>query len=104
MVEVNDRLIPACNIQVEGVPGFLKMADGSEEWYGAYFEIMFEDGSLWVVEYGFEIKIPDSITIVEYPDFGKHTLGSRMKKGYSTTKTRSWDTFLILYDRKVKTI
>lgn len=52
-VRVLDRVIPAVNIQVEGVPGVLKHEDGTEAWYGIYFEIMFEDGHTWEVEKGF---------------------------------------------------
>jgi hypothetical protein len=39
-VVFDNLIIPAMNVQVEDIP----------EGYDIYFEIMFEDGSLWVVD------------------------------------------------------
>lgn len=68
-VEINGSYIPAVNIQVEGVPGYITHTDNTEVWYGVYFEILFEDGSLWVVEQGFDREKLDEITVQEYLKF-----------------------------------
>lgn len=44
-VKINDRIIPAVNIQVTNMPGLI---DG--EWYPLYFEIPDETGALLIVE------------------------------------------------------
>jgi len=51
-VKILDRIVPAVNIQVTNVPGYLEHEVGPPAWYGVYFEILFEDGDLWVVENG----------------------------------------------------
>lgn len=52
-VRILDTIVPAVNIQVEGVPGYLTEVDGQKRWYGIYFEVLFEDGRRWEVEHGF---------------------------------------------------
>jgi hypothetical protein len=66
-VKINGQLIPACNIQVENVPGYVTWPDGQIVWAGVYFEIMFEDGSLWVVDQFYE---GGAIHVLRIPRFG----------------------------------
>jgi hypothetical protein len=62
-VSINDRLIPAVNIQAEGVPGYLPVGEGKTSWFGVYFEVPFEDGSLWVVSQGTEEDYKDQFSM-----------------------------------------
>lgn len=43
-VKIHDTIIPAVNIQVEGFPKFV-----GDDWFGVYFEIMVEDGGLYIL-------------------------------------------------------
>lgn len=74
-VKIGDRMIPAGNIQVEGFPGWKKSdADGLEYWYGIYFEIAFEDGSLWIVDQWSDAQLlndmDDAICVATHATFG----------------------------------
>lgn len=76
-VQIGNRMIPAGNIQVEGYPGWKKSeVDGLEYWYGIYFEVAFEDGSLWIVdqwsEASFSLADEDQqkIIVAEFARFG----------------------------------
>lgn len=94
-VKLGATVIPALNIQVEDVPGYIYYADGMSAWFGIYFEIMFEDGALWVVSQG---SIPDDdlndIMIVEYPKFYQ---SSRIAIGNSA---KTWEAFVEIYNER----
>ena len=98
-VEIENIKIPAVNIQVDGVPGFLSWTGPNGEtthWYGIYFEIMFESGALWVVEQLWDGAPDDKIKIKIYHNWAK---------GDDTTWTvifaDTWDEFLIDYQLSV---
>jgi len=92
-VKIFDRIVPAVNIQVENVPGYLEHVTGPPSWYGVYFEVMLEDGSLLVVEQGFEgldsemqIRVEDYLTWKTQPDLSiNHWF-------------IAWEEFLLWYD------
>jgi hypothetical protein len=99
MVQINDKLIPAVNIQVENVPGFLTSeVDGSVVWYGVYFEIMFEDGGLWVVDQGTNESDLETVFIEVFDNWGKDQDLDNMTQKYQLP---NWDRFLELYDARV---
>lgn len=93
-VEIGEKLIPAVNIQVEGVPGYLMHTDGTNYWYGVYFEVMFEDGDRWEVEHGFELDEATEtiIRVKEYPEGSPRSTYAWIVQG--------WDRFLDTYDTK----
>ena len=98
--------IPAVNIQVEGVPGMIKVADDIEPaWYGVYFEILFEDAALWIIMQGSESKDNKTwdqiIHVAEYPNWGK---GEGFKQLGVERKLESWEDFLSLYLEKRSTL
>lgn len=74
-VKINDTIIPAVNIQVEGVPGFIGCEcphDCIERiWYGVYFEIMFEDGSLWEINCHEKEDSNDDVVVIIYENWHK---------------------------------
>lgn len=100
-VKLGMTMIPAVNIQVEGVPGMIKVLDDEEAWYGVYFEILFETGALWIVQQGGESeeawKSDQSISVAEYPQWG---LGDGYKQLGVTVGVRDWAEFLSLYHEK----
>lgn len=98
MVQIGDKLIPAVNIQVENVPGFLKHCDGTERWYGVYFEIMFEDGSLWVVEQQPEEDFDLDVILAEYDHFAH---GQDMDEPNFARCFKTWDEFVEVYIRRI---
>lgn len=98
-VEINGRFIPAVNIQVEGFPGMVTYADGSKIWYGIYFEIMFEDGALWIVGQGADNYVPDHIGAVMFDGWAQGD--SRLEEARGQT-FETWDAFLETYDFYVK--
>ena len=115
-VEIEGRLIPACNIQVENVPGFITHPDGSVHWYGVYFEIMFEDGSLWEISQGAEqedfgeaqiendVVFPQfsKITITEYGAWGIPPLIVANRETITWQRdVDNWVKFLEMYDAKL---
>jgi hypothetical protein len=83
-VKINDVIIPAVNIQVEGFP---KWIDAT--WYGIYFEVLFEDGTLWEVEQR-HADLP--VVIMIYPFWGV----SR-KLFCVVSQHENWVDFLNLY-------
>ena len=94
-VKIGTEFIPAVNIQVEDVPGYVYFEDGTNAWYGVYFEIMFEDGALWVVSQGSIPDDPDGdIMIVEYPKFH---ISSRIAIGNSA---KTWEAFVEMYNER----
>lgn len=98
-INILGKLIPAVNIQVENVPGWLNDNEGNAVWYGVYFEILFEDGSLWIVEQGFDMDKQDEITVGEYLTWGVNEDLDQIDKTYTFDK---WSDFLALYLEKVK--
>lgn len=84
-VKIHDTVIPAVNIQVEGFPKFV-----GDVWYGIYFEILFEDGTLWEVEQRHQ-DLP--VLIIIYPRWGLNF------KLFSVLCERdNWEEFLRLYN------
>lgn len=92
-------IIPAVNIQVENVPGYIDMGDRTE-WYGVYFEILFETGCLWVISQGSEEPKKGQgynpwIVVMEYPKWA--FTESRQDLG-NQHYLSSWRSFLGLYN------
>lgn len=96
-VKINNKLIPAVNIQVEGVPGYIESDDGHRYWYGIYFEVLFEDATLWEVCQGSEIQFKDRITITEWKRWG---LGFHQISEGVTVEIPNWDAFVSVYEEK----
>jgi hypothetical protein len=103
-VKIGDRMIPAVNIQVENVPGYIDIGQGRTFWYGIYFEIGFEDGSLWVVEYGDNESLylngECSIWIVEFATFAY----DQNAKNTAIYHAKDWNEFLATFLKKVESI
>lgn len=99
MVEIEGRRVPAVNIQVEGVPGFLPIDEVTTMWFGVYFEVMFEDGSLWVVDQGSEeFGDHNQIKVDVHKEWAKeHDLEPDITHIY-----KDWAEFLEAYDAKVR--
>lgn len=110
-VKINDRIIPAMNIQVDGVPGVLD----NGQWYNPYFEIMFETGELWVVEDRRKDKPEYSgglrefvpyIVVEAYSDWNKHKIRRHWNNHNDTVYFKAehfyyfneWEDFLLFYD------
>ncbi len=91
MVEIDGTLIPAVNIQVDNVPNFFTHYDGSIVWYDLYFEIMFEDGGLWIIEQWIDDK-GLTIYIADYPRWGMG--GTSL---YAARLLTSWQSFVKTY-------
>lgn len=107
-VVIGRKMIPAINIQVWDVPGFVKHPDGSVAWYGIYFEVMFEDGALWTVSYGADGTIMEEegwdgamfgrITVSEYNEWG---VGQQIEEPSFERQLDNWDKFIEMYDSKL---
>lgn len=92
------KIIPAVNIQVENVPGYLPnidVPDGKPTWYGVYFEIMFEHAALWVVEYRSNEDDDDTVKIETYSWAGGL---ERLEWPEATYNFTSWDQFVESYE------
>jgi hypothetical protein len=100
-VDFDGKLIPALNIQVEGVPGYLEHTDKSKYWYGIYFEVMFEDGSYWVVEKGCRELDTEEIVVAEYRDLWPRSTRETREPSYAWLAF-DWNHFLEVYDIKVR--
>lgn len=107
-VKIGDRMIPAGNIQVDGYPGWkTNPKDGLEYWYGIYFEIAFEDGSLWTVdqwsEASFSLADEDKqkICVAEYARFGMDRSTDMVDYAWLV---EDWDDFVNLYKAKLEGI
>ena len=103
---INGRLIPAVNIQVENVPGMITYPSGDSAWYGIYFEILFEDGSLWVVEQKSKEDADDYIYVTIYDEFYKVVNGT---EDYTDEPDfgwclQTWDEMLENYDRHLNAL
>lgn len=103
-VRINGRMIPAVNIQVENVPGYIDIGRGRTFWYGVYFEIGFEDGSLWIVNYGDEeatyLDGYSCIKVCEYARFAYDPDACWT----SWFVVLDWDDFLNQFLKKVESI
>jgi len=87
-VKILGVIVPAVNIQVENVPGYLEHCDGTLAWYGIYFEILFENGELWIVEEGAEGG--KGIEVEVSSQFPSHFGGDEPQ----VIHYLSWETFL----------
>lgn len=94
-VEFDGTFVPAANIQVENVPGFIEDRNGHADWYGIYFEVLFEDGALWVVDQGCDLEEDlETIHIEQYDNWGQNQdLGAPSVK----RSLDSWEMFLTVY-------
>lgn len=103
-VKIGDRMIPAVNIQVENVPGYIDIGGGRTFWYGIYFEIGFEDGSLWVVNYGDNESLylngDCEILVLEFATFAHDPNAEHTSFFY----VKDWEGFLGTFLEKVETI
>lgn len=103
MVEIEDRLIPAINIQVEGVPGYFEMSVGRPMWFGIYFEVKFEDGALWVVSQGDDPDDqPGCVMVYGYENWSENSGGSNLDDADYCLIFKNWESFLDIYNFKTK--
>ena len=92
------KIIPAINIQVENVPGYLPnmgVPGAQPTWYGVYFEIMFEHAALWVVEQGSDETDVETIKIETYSWAGGL---DRLEWPEATYTFTSWAQFVESYN------
>lgn len=71
-VKIGDTIVPAMNIQVENVPGYLefdRLGVHTCEWYGVYFEVMFETGEHLVVQQRWAEHMDDIIQVEIFNDW-----------------------------------
>lgn len=99
-VRIEKTLIPAVNINVDDMPGYIEHDDGTEAWYGVYFEVLFEDGTLWVVGQGDKQDedgepFPE-IYLEQCPNWDKQ------QNIWFVVAMNGWDEFLDLYKQKVQ--
>lgn len=94
-VKIHDTVIPAVNIQVDPQEIF-RYDHEIDMWIGLYFEIMFEDGSLWVVTQEWPT---DEIKIDWFPNWHKaHEYGFSYTDGSIVgIPIRDWDHFSMFY-------
>lgn len=102
LVQINDTMIPAMNIQVENVPGYIPnmgVPGADPTWYGVYFEVAFENGALWVVEQKPNEDDPDAIIVTEYDRWDLRTKAddARMDDPDYGRSFETWDEFLVFY-------
>ena len=100
-VVFDNLIIPAMNVQVEDIP----------EGYDSYFEIMFEDGSLWVVDCCVDGVSPH---ILHYPTWYLLTddldqeqarvVYEQILKESDQRSLSSWEEFVEEYQKKVNPI
>lgn len=88
-VKINDTIIPAVNIQVDGFP---KVIDGHN--YDIYFEILFEFGTAWTVSI---FEDPDYIDVdVHHVNF-KNGEPTYIKLEPACFVTNSLESFVAAY-------
>lgn len=95
MIRIYDEVIPAVNIQIENVPGFIEHGPGDVRWYGIYFEIMWETGELWAVSQGSEPETYNEtkVHVLNVPYFG---MGS--EKDMMQFTLHNWSDFVVAYN------
>lgn len=88
MVDIDGTLVPAVNIQVDGKEA---------EEFGVYFEVMFENGDLWVIDQQ-PSSDPDHIwiTVAEHDEWA---VRRDLEPNYAR-RINAWDEFLDLYNKK----
>jgi hypothetical protein len=101
-VKIHDQTIPAVNIQVEDFP---RWSEEHNTWYGIYFEILFEDGTLWEVE---RVTEDSHIIVNVYPNWYKANSGllefsqfAYMDGSIRGCRYDTWGAFLTLYHIKL---
>jgi hypothetical protein len=99
MVSINGQKIPAVNIQVEDMPGYIYHQDWGAEWYGVYFEILFEPGYLWVVSQGADEMAHDMrVMVTVYGDWARDRGSHRHIPPDVVIPCAHWDDFLEMYN------
>lgn len=88
-VQIGQKIIPAVNIQVDDFP---RVIDGVH-WL-LYFEVMFEDGSLWVVTWDKEL-----IRVEIFPEASADNWDD-----WIVTNFTDWDEFVRVYTEKIDLI
>jgi hypothetical protein len=86
-IVLGNRVLPAMNIQVENI----------EPGYDIYFEIMFENGSLWVVECDKEGDSPQATIYPTWHLINDDSPQTLIKEVFDTNTNRtfaSWEEFL----------
>jgi hypothetical protein len=99
-VGINGQKIPAMNIQVENMPGYIYHEGWGAQWYGVYFEVMFEPGYLWVVSMGALDDPPNKIVVKIYQDWSARQKSWRNEEPDITINAANWDDFLEMYNAK----
>lgn len=90
-VRINgETIVPAVNIQVENVPGYLEHTIGPPAWYGVYFEVMFETGTRWIVEQRPALVVSDEILVGVFLDPPEGTWLTPLM----THEFKDWDRFV----------
>jgi hypothetical protein len=100
MVSINGQKIPAGNIQVDNVPGYIYTGDFGAEWYGVYFEILFEQGYLWVVSQRSEFTDDEKIHVAVYSNWARDRESYRNTDADLVIPCAHWDDFLEMYNDK----
>lgn len=80
------KLVPAINIQVEYI----------SENYGIYFEIMFEDGALWVINRALDVEY-STIYVTEHINWASNICA---ENDWAYFTYPDWTTFLMMYETK----
>lgn len=97
-IKIGDVIIPASNIHVKDVPGFIELGPGEVRWEGIYFEIHFENGDLWEVSKGSTLEEFDDPTITAIVTEGYGLLDDMPEnREISEVSWRSWNEFIDSY-------
>ena len=99
-VKIGETIIPAVNIQVEGVPGYLEHPDGGADWYGVYFEVMMETGEHLVVQQKWTPNMDDKIYVEFYLNHGP--VYERSCKPDVIQLDSSWESFVTWFNQMRK--
>ena len=101
-VKIHDTVIPAVNIQVDPQEIF-RYDHEIDMWIGLYFEIMFEDGSLWVVSQEWPT---DPIIFDWFPNWHRvDKAGFQfMDEAIVGNRVKDWDAFERLYRVRLNAI
>ena len=101
-VKIHDTVIPAVNIQVDPQEIF-RYDHEIGMWIGLYFEVMFENGSLWVVTQEWP---DDPIKVDRFPNWHKVNQPGQhfIDQSDLGITLKDWDDFLTFYRIRVKSI